>query len=301
MPRMPWSAVVCLVTVAGAAPPPTPTAPPVVERSVIVDGVPITYRISGHGEPLILLHGYAQTSRMWNAAQPELAQRFTVITPDLPGFGESGIPANGLDVKTAATRIHALARALHIPRARVVGHDIGLMVAYFYAAQFPDEVVKLVLMDAFLPGIGDWENAYHDPRMWHFFFFGPTPERLVKDRERIYLDHFWDDFAADPRHSVSEIDRQAYAASYSRPGRMGAGWSYFANFPLSAKQFAQAGARKLAMPVLVIAGEKGAGDMLARETRLVATNVESVILPGTGHWLIDENPRATLAALEHFL
>ena len=155
------------------------------------------YLTAGHGAPVILLHGYAETSLMWRPIIPVLAERFTVIAPDLPGIGDSSIPRNGLDMKTAAIRVHALARSLGIERARVVGHDIGLMVAYAYAAQFPAEVEKLVLMDAFLPGVGDWEAVYNNPGFWHFRFNGPTPEALVKGRERTYFEHFWNDFAAD--------------------------------------------------------------------------------------------------------
>src|SRR5216117_1931386 len=195
-----------------------------VSRTAEVDGVRFHYLTAGHGAPVILLHGYAETSLMWRPIIPLLAKRFAVIAPDLPGIGDSSIPPNGLDVKTAATRVHAFARSLGIERARVVGHDIGLMVAYAYAAQFPAEVEKLVLMDAFLPGVGGWEAVYNDPGIWHFRFNGPTPEALVKGRERTYFEHFWNDFAADKTRSIPDVDRKVYTAAYSRPGRMRAGW-----------------------------------------------------------------------------
>ncbi len=156
-------------------------------RMAAVDGVELHYLTAGHGPALILLHGYAETSRMWKAIIPRLAEKFTVIAPDLPGIGDSAIPANGLDMKTSAIRIHALARELGVEKARVVGHDIGLMVAYAYAAQFPAETEKLVVMDAFLPGVPGWEAIYNDPNIWHFRFHGPTPEALVKGRERTVL------------------------------------------------------------------------------------------------------------------
>src|ERR1700674_3290385 len=120
----------------------------IASRAAEVDGVKLHYLTAGHGPTVILLHGYAETSLMWRVIMPRLAERFTVIAPDLPGIGDSGIPANGLDMKTAAIRIHALARSLGVQKAEVVGHDIGLMVAYAYAAQFPAEVAKLVVMDA---------------------------------------------------------------------------------------------------------------------------------------------------------
>src|SRR6266545_4721497 len=153
-------------------------AEPVAARDAEVQSVKMHYLTSGHGAPLLLLHGYAETSLMWRPLIPSLAERFTVIAPDLPGIGDSAIPANGMDMKTAATRMHALARSLGVAKARVVGHDIGLMVAYAYAAQYPAEVEKLVLMDAFLPGVGLWEAVYNDPGFWHFRFNGPTPEAL---------------------------------------------------------------------------------------------------------------------------
>jgi pimeloyl-ACP methyl ester carboxylesterase len=270
-------------------------------RTVDVDGVKIHYMAAGSGEPVILLHGYAQSSRMWGPAMARLAKRFTVIAPDLPGFGASSIPADGLDVKTAATRIHALAKSLHITKARVVGHDIGLMVAYAYAAMYQDEVEQLVVMDAFLPGVGAWEAIYHDPASWHFTFHGPTPEALVKGRERTYFEHFWNDFAADPKHSVSQADRRRYTTEFSRPGRMRAGWAYFAAFPETARAFAELAKTKLTMPVLSIAGEKASGNALGEQMKLVATNVRSIVVKGAGHWLIDERPDETLTALEQFL
>jgi pimeloyl-ACP methyl ester carboxylesterase len=266
-----------------------------------VDGVRLHYMTAGHGAPLILLHGYAETSLMWKPIIPLLAERFTVIAPDLPGIGDSAIPSDGLDMKTAAIRIHALARSLGVQKAEVVGHDIGLMVAYAYAAQFPDEVEKLVVMDAFLPGVGDWEAIYNNPGFWHFRFNGPTPEALVQGRERTYFEHYWNDFAADKTRSIPEVDRKAYTVAYSRPGRMRAGWAYFVSFQQAAKDFAQLSQTKLAMPVLVIGGEKALGDALAQQMNLVASNVTVVVLKDTGHWLLEENPKQTTEALQKFL
>lgn len=277
-------------------------AGPIASKTVEVDGLKMRYFTTGDGpETLLLIHGYAQSAHMWEAAMPELAKKFTIIAPDLPGFGESGIPKDGLDMKNAAVRIHALVKQLKIPRARVVGHDIGLMVAYAYAAMYGGEVDKLVVMDAFLPGVGDWETTYHNPFLWHFFFNGPTPEALVKGRERIYFEHFWNDFAADGKRSLSEKDRKYYTAQYAREGRMRAGWEYFHNFPLTAKDFAVLAKTKLAMPVLVISGEKAGGKGLGEQLRLVATNVTSVVLANTGHWVIDENPTEVMQALAKFL
>jgi pimeloyl-ACP methyl ester carboxylesterase len=204
-------------------------------------------------------------------------------------------------MKTSAVRIHALARSLGIQKAEVVGHDIGLMVAYAYAAQFPAEVEKLVVMDAFLPGVDGWEGVYNNPAIWHFRFNGPTPEALVQGRERIYFEHFWNNLAADKTRSIPEADRKAYAAAYARPGRMRAGWAYFVSFQQAAKDFAQLSQTKLTMPVLSIGGEKSLGNALAQQMKLVATNVTVVVLKDTGHWILEENPKATTDALMKFL
>ena len=273
----------------------------IVSRMAEVDGVKLHYLIAGHGPPVILLHGYAETSLMWRPIMPALAERFTVIAPDLPGIGDSGVPANGLDMKTAAIRIHALARSLGVEKSEVVGHDIGLMVAYAYAAQYPAEVTKLVVMDAFLPGVGDWGVVYNNPAIWHFRFNGPTPEALVQGRENIYFAYFWNDLAADKNRSLPEADRRAYVAAYSRPGRMHAGWAYFVSFQQAAKDFAQLAQNKLTMPVLVIGGEKSLGDFLGNQMKLVASDVTIVVLKDTGHWVLEERPKETFEALQKFL
>ncbi len=273
----------------------------ILSRTVDVDGVKLHYLAAGHGPAVILLHGYTQTSRMWRPIIPLLAAKFTVVAPDLPGIGDSSIPADGLDMKTAAIRIHALAKSLHIDKARVVGHDIGLMVAYAYAAQFPAETEKLVVMDAFLPGVAGWENVYNDPGIWHFRFNGPTPEALVRGRERIYFDYFWNDFAADKTHSLPEADRVAYAAAYSRPGRMRAGWAYFVAFQQAARDFAQLSKTKLTMPVLAIEGDKANGTVLGEQMKIVATNATEIVLKNTGHGVLEERPKETTDALMKFL
>ncbi len=273
----------------------------IASRTAEVGGTKIHYLTAGHGTPLILLHGYAETSLMWKPIIPVFAERFTVIAPDLPGIGDSSIPAKGLDMKQAAVSIHDLAKSLGVQKAEVVGHDIGLMVAYAYAAQFPEDVTKLVLMDAFLPGVPGWEPIYNNPEFWHFRFNGPTPEALVQGRERTYFDYFWNDFAADKDHSIPEAARKDYVAAYSRPGRMHAGWAYFVSFPQAAKDFAQLSQTKLTIPVLTIGGEKSLGEPLGEQIKLVATNVTVVVIKNAGHWVLEEQPQETTAALQKFL
>ena len=278
---------------------PAPNA--IQSRFAEVEGTKFHYLIAGHGPTVILLHGYTQTSRMWRPLIPKLTEKFTVIAPDLPGIGDSDIPKDGLDMKTAAIRVHALAKDLGVTKARVVGHDIGLMVAYAYAAQFPSEVEKLVVMDAFLPGVSGWELAYDNPNMWHFRFHGPTPEALVQGREKTYFAYFWNDLAADKTRSLPVADREAYVAAYSRPGRMRAGWAYFAAWPDTAKDFAQLAQTQLTMPVLSISGAKASAAILGPQMKRVATNVTVIELKDTGHWLMEERPQETMEALLGFL
>ena len=274
----------------------------IVSRSAVVEGINIHYLTAGQGPSVVLLlHGYAETSRMWRPLIPLLAKKYRVVAPDLPGIGDSDIPSNGLDMKTAAVRMHALAKSLGIEKARVVGHDIGLMVAYAYAAQFPAETEKLVVMDAFLPGVAGWEDVYNSPRIGHFRFNGPTPEALVRGRERTYFEHFWNDFAADRTHSIPEADRVAYTAAYARPGRMRAGWAYFVSFPQAATDFAQLSQKKLTMPVLSIGGEKANGVLMGQQMKVVASDVTVVVLKNAGHWLMEEQQKGTMDALPKFL
>ena len=237
---------------------------------------------------------------MWRPIIPKLAEKFTVIAPDLPGIGDSSIPAK-TGMLIAAQQIHELARSLKIEKARVVGHDIGLMVAYAYAAMYPQEVEKLALMDAFLPGVGGWEAVYNNPGIWHFRFYGATPEALVKGRERIFFEHFWNNFAADKTRSIPEADRRAYTQAYARAARMAAGFAYFASFPKTATDFAELAKTRLAIPVLSIGGDKSLGDALGAQAKLVASDVTVVVLKDTGHWILEERPEETIAALTRFL
>jgi pimeloyl-ACP methyl ester carboxylesterase len=270
-------------------------------RLADLSGVRLQYLAAGKGDPVLLLHGYAQNSHMWRPLITELAKSRAVIAPDLRGFGGSSKPDAGYDKKTMAQDIRALAASLGLKRVNVVGHDIGLMVAYAYAAQYPSEVERIALMDAFLPGVGDWTNVWLMRDLWHFHFYGKTPLALVEGRERVYFEHFWNDFAADPTHSVSEPDRQLYAAAYSQPGAMRAGFEVFRAFEQDAKDFAEFAKTKLKMPMLVLTGEKASGEFLITQGRQVADQVEGVIIKGSGHWLMDEAPQQTIPKLVSFL
>lgn len=271
------------------------------DRFANVDGVRLHYLIAGKGGAVILLHGFAQTSRMWRPLMTELAKSHTVIAPDLRGFGQSEKPKSGYDKKTMAQDVHALAKSLGYQRTIVVGHDIGLMVAYAYAAQYPSEVNRIVLMDAFLPGVGDWTTVWLLRDLWHFHFYGETPLKLVTGRERTYLEHFWNDFAADRNHSIPEADRLFYARAYAQPGAMQAGFEVFKAFEQDAKDFAQFANTKLTMPMLVLTGEKASGTFLIDQARLVDTNVEGVVVKGSGHWLMEEAPSHVIPQLIAFI
>lgn len=272
-----------------------------ISQSAHIGGAKIHYTIGGSGPTVILLHGFAETSKMWTPILPTLAAKFSVVAVDLPGIGESSIPRGGIDMKRAAIQIHDLVRSIGIEKARIVGHDIGLMVAYAYAALFPSETEKLVLMDAFLPGVQGWEPIYNSPNYWHFRFNGQTAEALVRGREKIYFAYFWDGLAADKNRSLPKADRNAYIAAYSRPGRMRASWEYFVSWARAAKDFAEMSQTKLTMPVLSIGGDKSLGEALAAQTKMVAENVTVLIVKNSGHWILEEQPKQTAEALASFL
>jgi pimeloyl-ACP methyl ester carboxylesterase len=276
-------------------------ATPFSERDTALDGVRLHFRIGGSGFPVVLLHGFAETGHMWSPVLPLLSATHTVVVPDLRGAGASSKPEDGYDKKTMAQDIHALLGSLGIGKATIVGHDIGLMVAYAYAAQYPAQTERLVLMDAFLPGIGNWKDMWLMRDLWHFHFYGDVPLALVAGRERIYLEHFWNDFAADPRHSVPEPDRERYAAAYAQPGAMRAGFEYFRNFERDAADFTQMAQNRLRMPVRVIAGEKSGGSFLIEQVRLVAQDVDGTVIPGSGHWLLEEAPDLVVPVLQEYV
>lgn len=270
------------------------------DRFADVNGTRLHYLAAGEGPPVILLHGYAQNSHMWRPLIAELAKTHLVIAPDLRGFGESDKPATGYEKKALAQDIHALSEKLGLKSVGIAGHDIGLMVAYAYAAQYPSEVSRIALMDAFLPGIGDTTGIFLLRDLWHFHFYGKTPLALVEGRERIYFEHFWNDFAADPAHSVSEADRVFYTKAYSQPGAMAAGFEVFRAFDQDAKDFQEFAKTKLTIPMLVLSGEKAGGQFLIDQGKMVDDNVEGVIVKGSGHWLMDEAPDQVIPQLIAF-
>jgi pimeloyl-ACP methyl ester carboxylesterase len=270
-------------------------------QDVATNGVTLHVRIGGSGPAVVLLHGYGETGDMWVPLAVELARDHQVIVPDLRGMGLSSIPAGGYDKKTQGRDVAGLLDALKIERTDVVSHDIGIMVAFAFAAQFPNRVTKLVMMDAPVPGVGPWDEILKDPLLWHFRFGGPDMERLVKGRERIYLDRFWNEFSADPK-KFGEPAREHFAKLYARPGAMRAGFAQFGAFDQDAidnRAFLKTG--KLAMPVLAIGGEKSFGLKMAGVIRAGADNVQAIAIKDSGHWLMEEQPAATVKAIRAFL
>jgi pimeloyl-ACP methyl ester carboxylesterase len=276
--------------------------PTIESKFANVNGARLHYLVVGESaDPVVLLHGFGQSSHMWLPLIRELANDHAVIAVDLRGAGQSDAPEEGYTKSSMARDVHELVRLLGHDKVSVVGHDIGLMVAYAYAAQFPSEVKRIALLDAFLPGVGEWTHLWLDRNQWHFQFFGKTPEALVQGRERIYLEHFWNDFAADSGKSIPEADRKIYAAEYARPNHVRAGMEWFRAIEQDGKEFHEYAAKPLQMPMLVLTGEKGAGDFLVKQAQLIATDVQSAVVPGAGHWLLEEAPGFAIPKLVTFL
>jgi pimeloyl-ACP methyl ester carboxylesterase len=270
-------------------------------QEIATNGVTIHVRVGGAGPAVTLLHGYGETGDMWAPLAADLMRDHTVVVPDLRGMGLSSRPEGGYDKKTQGTDIAGVLDALKIEKTDLVTHDIGNMVGYAFAAQYPARVTRFVLMDAPLPGVGPWDEIVRSKALWHFSFGGPDAERLVAGRERIYLDRFWNEFSADPKR-FSEASREHYAKLYAQPGAMHAGFAQFAAFDQDAidnKAFVAKG--KLSMPVLAIGGEKSFGLTMAVVMRAAATDVRELVIPDAGHWLMEEQPKATVAPVRAFL
>jgi pimeloyl-ACP methyl ester carboxylesterase len=270
-------------------------------REIATNGTSIYVRSGGTGPGVVLLHGYGETGDMWAPLAVDLARDHTVVVPDLRGMGLSSKPAGGFDKKTQAGDVAGVLDELKIDRASLVTHDIGNMVGYAFAAQYADRVPRFVLIDAPLPGVGPWEEILKNPLLWHFRFGGPDMERLVAGRERIYLDRFWNEFSANPAR-FSEAAREHYSKLYAMPGAMHSGFMQFAAFDQDAidnQKFLAKG--KLPMPVLAIGGEKSFGATMATIMRFAASNVQEDVIPDSGHWVMEENPTATIAMVRAFL
>ena len=269
-----------------------------------LSAVRLHYLKAGTGKKtLVLIHGFGDTSHMWIPLFDDFGNDFTIIAPDMRGLGDSSRPEGHYDKKTIATDIHELVMSLGHTRIDLVGHDIGLMVAYAYAAQYPDEVEKLALLEAPIPGIGDiWDKVYTTPALWHFHFVNsPIALDLVKGRERIFLEHFWQTLSPHPE-TFSEADRRLYAKPYAQEGAMKAAFEMFKTFnTVDAADNRNFARTKLQMPVLTVDGDKAMGGALQAQAKLVVINVTSTVMTDTGHWLMEQRPAETKAALKKFL
>jgi pimeloyl-ACP methyl ester carboxylesterase len=277
---------------------------PYESKTANLSAVKIHYLKAGTGKKtLVLIHGFGDTSHMWIPLFDDFGKDYTIIAPDMRGLGDSSRPASGYDKKTIAADIRELLKSLGVEKIDLVGHDIGLMVAYAYAAQYPKDVEKLALLDAPIPGIGDiWEKIYTTPALWHFHFVNsPIALDLVKGRERLFLEHFWQTLSPHPE-TFSEADRRLYAKSYAQDGAMRAAFEMFKTFDTQdAADNRKFASDKLPMPVLTIEGDKAMGGALEIQAKIVAGNVTSIILPDTGHWLMEQRLVETKSALKKFL
>ena len=270
-------------------------------EEIKTNGTTIHVRSGGKGTAVILIHGYGDTGDMWVPLAKELMRDHMVIVPDLRGMGLSAVATDGFEKVKQAEDMAGVLDALDVKQVDVVGHDIGNMVAYAFAKAHPDRTTRLVVMDAPVPGVGPWEEVLKNPLLWHFRFGGPDMERLVAGRERIYLDRFWNEFSANPSR-FTEASRAHYADLYSKPGRMHAGFKQFAAFDQDAIDNRAALEKgRLEMPVLAVGGERSFGTTMAFVMRFAADDVRQVVIPDSGHWLMEEQPEATVAAIRAFL
>ena len=270
-------------------------------KTIQTNGTSLFVRFGGQGPAMILLHGFGDTGDMWAPLAAVLVKDHAVIVPDLRGMGLSAHPGTGYTKKNQALDIVGVMDALEVERAALVTHDIGNMVGYAVAVQFPKRITAWAVIDAPLPGIGHWDDIVRSPLVWHFNFRGPDVERLVQGRERIYLDRFYNELSADPKR-IDEQTRQHYAELYAKPQAMHDAFEQFAAFTQDAddNKALLASNGKLSIPVLAIGAEKSFGSGMADELRFVARNVTGGIVPDSGHWIMEENPQAVVQLVTGF-
>jgi pimeloyl-ACP methyl ester carboxylesterase len=277
------------------------------EHKTQVAGIGINYVIGGHGPTLVLIHGYPQTWYEWHGIMPELAKHYTVIAPDLPGAGRSDAPASGYDKKTMAAKLHALLVSLGKDQdVNVVGHDIGTMVAYAYAAQYPRSVKKLVLSEAPIPD----QSVYafpaltaQGPGVWNFGFFSlqtGLPESLIRGREETWTSGFMRGIAVH-KDALTPDELQVFASYLRDYAHLEASFAWFRTFPQDIADNARFKKTPLPMPVLAI----GASGSLARavpdQVRQYATHVTPAVIRDSGHWIYEEHPKEMTDLLLRFL
>jgi len=271
-------------------------------KTIETNGTSLFVRFGGQGPAVVLLHGFGDSGDMWAPLAAVLVKDHMVIVPDLRGMGLSAHPQTGYTKKNQALDIAGVMDALKVERAALITHDIGNMVGYALAVQFPKRITGWAVIDAPLPGVGHWDDIVRSPLLWHFNFRGPDVERLVQGRERIYLDRFYNELSGDPKR-IDEQTRQHYANLYAKPQAMHDAFEQFAAFTQDAvdNKAMLASNGKLSMPVFAIGAEKSFGSGMADELRFVASDVTSGIVPDSGHWIMEENPRAVVQLIIGFL
>jgi pimeloyl-ACP methyl ester carboxylesterase len=274
---------------------------PIKARNIKANGVTIHVRAGGEGSAVTLLHGFGDTGDMWAPVAQALVKDHMVVAPDLRGMGLSSRAKAGYDKKNQALDVAQVLDRLNVESTALVTHDIGNMVGYAFVAQFPARVSRWVVIDAPLPGIGPWDEQLRNPKVWHFNFRGPDVERLVKGRERIYLDRFWNELSANPKQ-IDEATRRHYARLYARPGAMHCAFEQFAAFTQDAEDNQVLAAKgKLTMPILALGGDHSYKTLMADIMRFVATDVTGGMIKDSGHWVMEEQPRQTTAAIVDFI
>jgi pimeloyl-ACP methyl ester carboxylesterase len=270
--------------------------------TIQTNGTSLYVRVGGKGPAVVLLHGFGTTGDMWAPLAAVLVKDHTVIVPDLRGMGLSAHPDAGYTKKNQALDIAGVMDALKVEQAALVTHDIGDMVGYALAVQFPKRITRWATIDSPLPGVGNWDTIVRSPLLWHFNFRGPDVERLVQGRERIYLDRFYNELSGDPKR-IDEQTRQHYAELYAQPHAMHDAFEQFGTFTQDAadNKALLAARGKLPMPVLAVGAEKLFGSGMADEIRSVASDVTGGVVPDSGHWIMEENPQATVTLVTEFI
>ncbi len=269
-----------------------------------LNGLRLYYRVMGSGEPVVLLHGFPETSNAWRKVMPALAEHYTVLAPDLRGFGASDRPIGGYDKRTVAKDVHALVHHLGLGPINLVSHDVGMMVGYAYASAFPSEVKRLVLMEAALPGLGleKLYDAEKYPRMYHLpLFEAPNglAEALIAGREKMFVRHFMWQQAYNTAALEDDV-LDGYAEHLAAPGALRAGIAYFRAHKIDAEQNRENAKTKLTMPVLTIGGAASFGAGLEGEIRPLADNLRAVMIEQCGHYIAEEQPQRLVDELLRF-
>lgn len=267
-----------------------PAAPPEGFRhaSMLVNGVNIHYVTGGKGEPLVLIHGFGQNWYMWNRLLPEFSKHYTVIVPDLPGLGESDKPKTGYDKKTMAAVIHGLVEKLGYKKIDLAGHDIGLMVAYAYAAQYGPEVHKLALMDALLPGVEPVWSQVKASAWWFGFFGWSASGAIVAGKEKEFLTNFWP-VVGHVKDPFTAEETKEFIRAYQVEGATTGAFHWFGAFDQDASDNKEFMKHKLKMPVLAMGGEYFGAAFLEDHCKLIAEQVSASNIKGAGHWIVQEN------------